>query len=66
MSFLLLLIEDTNAGKEEADEAKVDGGEEGEEEEEEEEAEETRRDEDRDSCLSLQLSQLLPLHTFPI
>lgn len=65
MSFLLLFIEDTNAGKEDEEEVKVDGGEEGEEDKEEEE-EDTGRDEDVDTCLSLQFSQLLRLNTFPI
>lgn len=65
LSLLLLFIEDANAGKEEVDDAKVDGGEEGEEVDEEAE-EETGRDEDVDPRLSLQFSQLLPLHTFPI
>lgn len=49
------------------DEEKVEGGEEGEDDEEEdEEEEETGRDEDVDPRLSLQFSESLPLHIFPI
>lgn len=59
----VLLLFDANAGKDEVDEEKVDGGEEGEEEEEEEE--ETGKDEDVDPRLSLQFSESLPLYIFP-
>lgn len=61
----ILLLFDANAGKEEVDEEKVDGGEEG-EEDEDEEAEETGRDEDVDPRLSLQFSESLPLYIFPV
>lgn len=62
-----LLFTDVNAGKEEVDEDKVDGGEEGEEEEEEEhEEDEAGNDEGVDPRLSLQFSESLPLHIFPV
>ncbi len=66
MSFLLLFTEDANAGKEEADEEKVDGGEEGEDEDEEEEEEEEETGRDEDPRLSLQFSESLPFNTFPV
>ncbi len=64
MSFLLLFVDNANAGKEEVDEEEADGGEEGEEEEEDEE--EAGRDDDVDPRLSLQFSESLPLYTFPV
>lgn len=67
LSSLTLFTKDANTGKEDA-EGEVDGGEEGEEEEEveEEDEEETGRDEDVEARLSLQLSESLPLHAFPV
>lgn len=49
--------EEANAGKQDVDEEKADGGEEGEEEEEEEAGTDPR--------LSLQFSESLPLYTLP-
>lgn len=67
LSFLFLFTDDANAGKEEVDEEKVEGGEDGEEEEEEdEEEEEAGKDEGVDPRLSLQFSESLPLHIFPV
>lgn len=61
LSFLLLLSEAVNVGKEAVDREKV--GEEG-EDGEEEEGEEEDAGWDVDPGLSLQFSELLPLHTF--
>lgn len=69
LSVLLRFTEDANAGKEEVDEEKADGGEEGEDEDEDEdegEEEDPGRDEDADPRLSLQFSESLPLLTFPV
>lgn len=59
MSLLFVLIEDANEGKEEVEDERVAGGEMGEDGEEE-----TIRD--VDPRLSLQFSELLPLHAFPV
>lgn len=64
---VLHLVTAENAGKEEVDEEKLEGGDEGDEEEEEEdEEEEAGKDEGVDPRLSLQFSESLPLNIFPV